>query len=132
MKKISKVLLMITVGILVLTFYSCRTVNTISKKGNSMFSEVGDYLLDNQVLLENIKVIDKNQGKFFNVELKNLMFFDLNIEAKMDFYDSDGVQIDNPWGYKPVKIENGQSVWISLAAPNKEVKNFKLSLKLAE
>ncbi len=119
--------------ILLITFIcSCSNINTITSKNDFTYTEVGDVFLNDQIRVEDIKINESENGKAFNVMMKNLMWFDMNLEVKMDFYDRDGIKLDNPWGWKPFTLEQGQSDWIKFISPNKNTRNFKLYMKKAE
>ena len=114
-----------------LIYFNCSDINTITGDNNVMYTNIGDEFLNEQIKVNNIKVTESNNSKVFNVKISNLMWFDMNIEVKMDFYDSEGIKQDNPWGWKPLTIEQGQSDWVKFIAPNKRVQNFKLYVKKA-
>lgn len=110
---------------------NCSNINTISMNNGLTNTQVGDIFLDDQIKVEDIKVIETENGKSYNVLLKNLMWFDINLEVKMDFFNNDGIKTDNPWGWKPLKLEQGQADWGRFIAPNKDIRNFKLFIKKA-
>lgn len=117
--------------ILALLSSYCSNINTMTSKNNMTYTEVGDIFLNDQIKVDDLKVVETENGKSWNVSLKNLMWFEMNLEVKMDFYDSDGIKVDNPWGWKPATLEKGQNEWVKFIAPNKMVKNFKLYIKKA-
>ena len=117
--------------LLLVSIWSCSNINTITNKNDYTYTEIGDIFLNDQIRVENIKIIESENSKVCNVMIKNLMWFDMNIEVKMDFYDSDGIKLDNPWGWKPITLEKGQSDWFKFISPNKNTQNFKLYMKKA-
>lgn len=126
----AKIIFSLLTGLIFL-LSACTNINTVTQQGGRTYSEIGDIFLNDQIRLEDVKEIEKESAKTYNVLIKNLMWFDMNLEVKMDFYDSDGIIIDNAWGYKPVTLEKGQSDWIKFIAPNKNVNSFKLLVKKA-
>lgn len=111
--------------------WRCSNINTMTSRNAMTYTEVGDIFLDDQIKVEDIIITDIENSKMWNVMIKNLMWFDMNLECKMDFYDENGIKLDNPWGWKPLTVEKGQSDWIKFISPNKSAKNFKLYLKKA-
>lgn len=110
---------------------NCSGINTMTSKNSMTYTEIGDLFLNDQIKVDDIKVVETENGKSWNVSIKNLMWFDINLEVKMDFYDADGIKVDNPWGWKPLTLEKAQGEWVKFTAPNKSVRNFKLLIKKA-
>lgn len=124
-----KNLLLLTVFISIIV--SCSNINTITKKNDYTYTTVGDIFLNDQIRVEDIKIVETENSKSISVMMKNLMWFDINLEVKMDYYDIDGIKVDNPWGWKPLTIEQEQSEWIKFISPNKMTENFKLYMRKA-
>ena len=121
----------IIIMLALLSLVGCSGINTFSNKGDMTYSEIGDYFLDDQIQLENLKIVDEGNARVWNINIKNLMYYEMVLEIKMDFFTSDGIKIDNPWGWKPLTLESSQSDWLKFIAPNENIRNFKLYVKRA-
>jgi len=122
---------LLTLIICIFLILSCSKINRITKINSNPYTQIGDLFLDWQIEVQDIKIIESKNGKVFNIKIDNSVWFDMSIELKLDFYDSQGVQIDNPWGWRPITIEAAQFEWVKFIAPNKNVENFKLYMKKA-
>lgn len=118
--------------ILIAVMYSCSGINTIRSKNDFTYTVINDISLNNQIKVVDIKMIESENSKVFNVMIKNFMPFEINLEIKMDFYNQDGIKLDNSWGWKPFTLEEEQSDWIKFISPSKNASNFKLYMKKAE
>ena len=127
MKLRKTIMLLASLSILI----SCSNINTITKKNDYTYTTVGDIFLNDQIRVEDIQIVETENSKSINVMMKNLMWFDINLEVKMDFYDQNNIKVDNPWGWKPLTIEQGQSEWIKFTSPNKMTENFRLYMRKA-
>lgn len=132
MKRLGKALAAILVGAGFLCFLGCGGINTITSEGSSTYTKIGDVFLDNQISVDDIQVDKSSSPKVYSVKIRDLMHFDMVLEVKMDFYDQTGVKLDNPWGWKPVTVEEKQDEWIKFTAPSDLAINFKLYVKKAE
>lgn len=112
-------------------FVGCSGINTVSNQNGYNSTKIGDIFLNDQIKVVDIKTLDSDNGRTFIVSLKNLMWFDMNIETKMDFYNDDGILLDNPWGWKPLTIEREQISQIKYIAPQKNITKFKLLMQKA-
>jgi uncharacterized protein YcfL len=124
--------------VLAMLMIGCRaSVNTtsgrLSDHGSIQTStHVGDWVFGEEIKVDDIVIQESNAVKTIAIKLKNWWHYDLVLEAKMDFFDADGVTIDNAWGWKPVTVNGYQYEWVKFTAPNESVKFFRLSMKKAE
>jgi uncharacterized protein YcfL len=116
---------------LLILFYSCSGINTVNSSGSMTVTKVGDFFLNDQVKVVDIKSSYNENASTISVKLQNLMWYEMELEVKMDFFDDEGIKLDNPWGWKPITLEEEQADWIKFIAPNNNAKDFKLYVQRA-
>jgi len=92
--------------------------------------------IDNPFLAKDIKVLDVKEIKignmlYVNVLLKNMWYRPISAKIKVNFYDKNGVQLENPWGWRPIILEAHQEEWYKFMAPKeaKEISGIKIMIR---
>ncbi len=78
--------------------------------------------IDNPFLAQDIKILDikeeeKNGALFVNVLVRNGWPMRIGGMMKVQFYDQNGVQLDDPWGWHQLNLESSQEEWFKFMAP---------------
>lgn len=115
-----------SLAIFLIILGGCSGINTVTSSNGMNYTKIGDPFLNEIVKVKNIKVTENKTSRIVNVQLQNLEFYEVHLEVKADFFDKNGIQIDNPWGYKPISIQGEQTAWVKFIAPSKKAKNFRL------
>jgi hypothetical protein len=81
--------------------------------------------VDNILLAHDIRVLDvkeevKDDMLYVNVLIKNGWGAPLGGKLKVLFFDQNGVQLDDPWGWRQLMLESYQEQWFKFIAPAKE------------
>ncbi len=94
------------------------------------------WVINNPVLASDIRVLDVKEEEsdgalIVNVLLKNGWHMPIGGKVKMLFYDNNGVQIDDPWGWHQVLLESNQEQWVKFIAPKPadQISRMKLMLR---
>ncbi|MCK4307348.1 DUF1425 domain-containing protein [candidate division WOR-3 bacterium] len=123
--------LIIGAGILVLCCSS--TINSLF-----VHRDMGthEWQIDNPFLAKDIKVLGVKEVKegsllYVNVLLKNSWYKPITGKVKVEFYDRNGVQLENPWGWHPITLESHQEEWFKFMAPKieKEISKIKIMIR---
>jgi uncharacterized protein YcfL len=82
------------------------------------------FVVDNIFLAGDIRVLDvkeeeKEGALFVSVLVKNGWQMPIAGKMKVLFYDLNGVQYDDPWGWQPVMLESNQDQWLKFIAPKR-------------
>jgi len=92
--------------------------------------------IHNPILASDIKVLAvKEETKdgilFVNILLKNGWHMPIGGKLKVLFYDQNGVELADPWGWHQILLEAAQEQWFKFVAPEKaaEVSKIKLMLR---
>ncbi len=120
-----------TVAVLLLV--ACST--TINSLWINRETESRRWVINNPVLASDIRVLDvkeeENDGALIvNVLLKNGWHMPIGGKVKMLFYDQNGVQIDDPWGWHQVMLESNQEQWVKFIAPKPADQISKMKLMI--
>lgn len=120
-----------TVAVLLLV--ACST--TINSLWINRETESRRWVINNPVLASDIRVLDvkeeENDGALIvNVLLKNGWHMPIGGKVKMLFYDRNGVQIDDPWGWHQVMLESNQEQWVKFIAPKPADQISKMKLMI--
>ncbi len=94
------------------------------------------WVINKPVLASDIRVLDVKEEEsdgalIVNVLLKNGWHMPIGGKVKMLFYDNNGVQIDDPWGWHQVLLESNQEQWVKFIAPKPadQISRMKLMLR---
>jgi uncharacterized protein YcfL len=133
MKFTKIVFIWVSVISFILLLSSCASVNkmTVDADSNRQIGlQVGDVFLNESVKIKDLVVERNSAGNMIvNVLFKNQLYSKLNLQVKVEFYDADGVIIDDPWGYKPLVIEGVQEKWIKFVGISPNAKTYGISFK---
>ncbi len=121
------------VGIVWLLFTCSQTINSLWINRET---KTRRWVVNNPILATDIRVLDvkeeENEGALIiNVLLKNGWHMPIGGKVKMLFYDKNGVQIDDPWGWHQVNLESNQEEWVRFVAPKPadEISKIKLMIR---
>jgi len=134
MKNLSRIVILISL-LIIIVFTSCQaTMNTFSFSKNI---DNGQWSIDNPILslgldVEDYKVEVNNENLIVNVMLRNKIYKPVVARIKVDFYDKQGVQLENPWGWKRIIVESHQSEWFKFIASKKATEVEFIKIKIAE
>ncbi len=99
-------------------------------------TETRRWVINNPILAVDIRVLDVKEEEMdgaliLSVLLKNGWNMPIGGKVKMLFYDRNGVQIDDPWGWHQVNLESGQEEWVRFVAPRPadEIGKIKLMIR---
>ncbi len=94
------------------------------------------WVVNNPLLASDIRVLDVKEEEsdgalIVNVLLKNGWRMPIGGKVKMLFYDKNGVQIDDPWGWHQIMLESNQEQWVKFIAPKPaaEISRMKLMIR---
>ncbi|MFO7639657.1 MAG: hypothetical protein R6X14_10265 [bacterium] len=78
--------------------------------------------VDNIFLANDIKVLDvkeevKEGALFVDILIRNGWAMPIGGKLKVQFYDRRGVELPDPWGWKPIQLESSQEQWFRAIAP---------------
>ncbi|OYD14508.1 hypothetical protein CH330_08480 [candidate division WOR-3 bacterium JGI_Cruoil_03_51_56] len=92
--------------------------------------------VDNVFLSRDIRVLDvkeevKDGVLFVNILIKNGWSMPIGGKLKVQFYDRNGVQLDDPWGWHQLMLESNQEQWFRFMAPKKanEISKMKIMVR---
>ena len=91
--------------------------------------------IDNPFLAHDIEIKDgketvKNDVLFVNILLKNNWYRPISGKVKVEFYDQDDIEVDNPWGWHPILLESHQEEWLTFIAPKTEQQITKIKIMI--
>lgn len=80
--------------------------------------------IDNIFLSSDIRILDikeevKDEVLFVNILIKNGWGMRIGGKLKVQFYGTNGVQLDDPWGWHQINLESLQEEWFRFMAPRK-------------
>ncbi len=118
---------------LFLLFIACSA--TINSLWINRENETRRWVINNPVLASDIRVLDvkeeeSNGALIVNVLLKNGWHMPIGGKVKMLFYDQQGVQLDDPWGWHQVNLESNQEQWVKFIAPRPSDQIFRMKLMI--
>ncbi|MGB9741915.1 MAG: DUF1425 domain-containing protein [candidate division WOR-3 bacterium] len=94
------------------------------------------WVINNPVLAGDIRVLDVKEEEsdgalLVSVLLKNGWHMPIGGKVKMLFYDQNGVQLDDPWGWHQVNLEANQEQWVKFVAPRPagQISRMKLMIR---
>jgi len=94
------------------------------------------WVVNNPLLASDIRVLDVKEEEsdgalIVNVLLKNGWRMPIGGKVKMLFYDKNGVQVDDPWGWHQIMLESNQEQWVKFIAPKPaaEISRMKLMIR---
>ncbi len=92
--------------------------------------------IDNAFLANDIKVMEikeevKDDVLFVNVLIRNGWGMRIGGLLKVQFYGTNGVQLDDPWGWHQIMLESSQEEWFRFMAPKKadEIGKMKIMIR---
>ncbi|MEO0085582.1 MAG: DUF1425 domain-containing protein [candidate division WOR-3 bacterium] len=91
--------------------------------------------IQNPVLASDIRVLDvkeevKDGVLFVNVLIKNGWHMPIGGKLKLQFYDNNGVQIDDAWGWHQINLEAAQEQWFKFVAPRQSDQISKIKIMI--
>ena len=114
-------------------FFNCASVNRLEVDADSnrqMGFQIGDTFLSESVKIKDLVVEKNSAGNIItNILFKNMLYSELNIQVKVEFFDENGIIIDDPWGYKPLVIEGLQEKWIKFVSVSPKASTYAISFK---
>gem|GEM_PF-918395 len=129
--KRSKSLLTVTVAGLLL-MVCAQTINSLWINRET---DTRRWVLNNPVLASDIRVLDVKEEEsggalIVSVLLKNGWHMPIGGKVKMLFYDRNGVQYDDPWGWHQINLEANQEQWVKFVAPRPADQIFRMKLMI--
>ncbi len=112
---------------------ACST--TINSLWINRETESRRWVINNPVLASDIRVLDVKEEEsggalIVNVLLKNGWHMPIGGKVKMLFYDQNGVQLDDPWGWHQINLESNQEQWVKFVAPKPADQISKMKLMI--
>ena len=128
------------IGILlffILIFTGCSsTINSVKITRQQNQPTGFKWQVDNPFLADDIHVLEVKEIKkgsllYVAVKLQNTWYNPISAKLKVEFYDKDGVALDNPWGWHPIILEAHQASWFKFMAPKqaKEISAVKIMIR---
>jgi len=104
---------------LICAFIGCaHTINYVRiYRTGEMQWQIDNPFLARDLKIEEVKEIQKGDLLYIAVRLHNTWFRPISGKIKAEFYDENGVQLENPWGWHPIILEAHQDEWIEFMAP---------------
>jgi uncharacterized protein YcfL len=98
-------------------------------------SETRRWVINNPVLASDIRVLDVREEEsdgalVVSVLLKNGWHMPIGGKIKMLFYDRNGVQLDDPWGWHQINLESNQEQWVKFVAPRPAAQISRMKLMI--
>jgi uncharacterized protein YcfL len=121
--------LILGIGILA-TSCAKHTINSlmIDRDADTQEWHIDNRLLAHEIKLLQVKEIKEGDLLYVNVQLENTWRRPITGKIKVEFYDEHGVQMDNPWGWRPITLEAHQKPWFKFMAPKTEDKISKIRI----
>jgi len=79
--------------------------------------KIDNPILANSVKIQSVKELRKGNLYYVAVQLKNTWYKPISAKLRVEFYDNNGVALENPWGWHPIIIEANQDAWFEFMAP---------------
>lgn len=119
-------------GGLLLVFACSTTINSLWINRDTQSRR---WVINNPVLASDIRVLDVKEEEsdgvlIVNVLLKNGWHMPIGGKVKMLFYDENGVQLDDPWGWHQLNLESNQEQWVKFVAPKPALEISKMKLMI--
>mgnify|MGYP000207820528 CR=1 FL=1 len=104
---------------LILILGGCaHTINYVRiYRGSGVQWQIDNPFLAKDLKIEEVKEIQKGELLYIAVRLRNTWFRPISGKIKAEFYDENGIQLENPWGWHPILLEANQDEWIEFMAP---------------
>lgn len=130
MKRLKRVLSITLSGLLLVV--CAQTINSLWINRES---ETRRWVINNPVLASDIRVLDvreeESEGALVvSVLLKNGWHMPIGGKVKMLFYDQNGVQLDDPWGWHQINLESNQEQWVKFVAPRPAAQISRMKLMI--
>jgi len=116
-----KILLNLAISLSLLSLINCprSTINyvMIYRNTNKAQWQIDNVLLAKDIQIKDVKEVIKNNILYVNILLKNGWYRPISGKIKVEFYDENGIQLENPWGWHPLLLESHQEEWFKFIAP---------------
>ncbi|MEO0068353.1 MAG: DUF1425 domain-containing protein [candidate division WOR-3 bacterium] len=117
-----------------LLFIGCAaTVNSlwINRENGTRRWVINNPVLASDIRVLNVKEEESDGALIVSVLLKNGWHMPIGGKVKMLFYDQNGVQLEDPWGWHQVNLESNQEQWVKFIAPrpSDEISRMKLMIR---
>jgi len=89
----------------------------IDRETGSRRWDIDNVFLSNDIRILDIQEEEKDGQLFVNILLKNGWGMPIGGKLKVQFYDNNGVQLDDPWGWHQINLETLQEEWFRFIAP---------------
>lgn len=81
-----------------------------------------EWSIDSPMLSKGIEILDIREKQeeevlYVMILLKNGWYRPISGKLKLEYFDEDGIQIENPWGWHPINLESNQEEWFKFMAP---------------
>lgn len=120
-------------GGLLLVFACSTTINSlwINRETQSRRWVINNPVLASDIRVLNVKEEESDGALIVNVLLKNGWHMPIGGKVKMLFYDENGGQLDDPWGWHQINLESNQEQWVKFVAPKPapEISKMKLMIR---
>lgn len=123
MKRI-KLIVNLVLGINLLLLINCprATINyaLIYRKTGEVQWQIDNFFLAKDIQIKDVNELIKDNILYINILIKNSWYRPISGKIKVEFYDVNGIQLDNPWGWHPLLLESHQEEWFKFIAPKTE------------
>ena len=92
--------------------------------------QIDNPFLAHDIEIKDVKEVIKDDVLFVNILLKNGWYRPISVKIKVEFYDLNGIQIDNPWGWHQLLLESHQEEWFKFIAPKTEEQITKIKVMI--
>ena len=89
----------------------------IDRDAGSQRWDVDNVFLAHDIKVKEVKEEVKDGVLFVHVLLKSNWGMPIGGKLKVQFYDANGYQLDDPWGWKQIMLESLQEQWFKFMAP---------------
>jgi hypothetical protein len=125
-----------TAGVLVLiALVGCLPKDTINTLTLYRHTGEREWQIDNPQGAWDVRVLDVREIQegdilYVNLLIENSWHRPKHTKVKVEFFDRRGIQLDNPWGWRPVVMEAHQQEWFKFMAPKAEEEISKIKVML--
>lgn len=103
----------------------------INRHNDTKRWDIDNIFLSKDIEIRDVKEDVKDGMLFVNILVKNGWAMPIGGKLKVLFYDQNGVQLDDPWGWHQINLESSQEEWFKFMAPKKaeEISKMKIMVR---
>jgi uncharacterized protein YcfL len=90
---------------------------TVDRDTGTRHWKLDNLWLAGDIQVKDIKEEAKDNMLFVNVMIHNGWRTPISGKVKLLFFDKNGVQFDDQWGWQPIQLESNQDEWFKFIAP---------------